>query len=432
MSIIAKALDMAMKAGCSAARVGYGEGVQSNYTVHNDCLEKIEQAAGRSLELQLFMEGRYGSFSTNRLDEKDLQTFISQAVAQTRLLAPEPERTLPLPERCYHGQTDLRQFDVQVAEMSPEAQKALTFQCAREVVGQDPRIIAVETAFSASTSTYYIMDSQGFCAENRQSQCSLSAEVSLKDKDEARPSAWWYEASLFLKDLSTKHCGHTALARALAKLGPKKLPSGRYPIVVESSVTAQLLSPLLAAMSGSAIQQNNSFLLHKLGQSVGSSLLQVVDRPHLCGAIGARMFDSEGVATQEQKIFADGRLSTYFIDTYNSNKLGMPPTIGGPSLLEWEGGKGLLPTLLQSLGKGILITGFNGGNCNGATGDFSYGIEGFEIENGKQGAPISEMLISGNMLELWQRLCLVGNDARQCSSWRIPSLGFELVDCSGF
>jgi len=432
MSIIAKALDLAMKAGCSAARVGYGEGVQSNYTVHNDCLEKIEQAAGRSLELQLFMDGRYGSFSTNRLEEKDLQTFISQAVAQTRLLAPEPARTLPSPERCYRGQTDLRQYDAELAAMPPEAQKALAFACANEVLGQHPQIIAVETSFGASTSSYYMMDSQGFYGETRQSQCSLSAEVSLKDKDEARPSAWWYEASLFLKDLAPEHCGHTALTRALAKLGPKKLPSGRYPIVVEASVASQLLSPLLAAMSGSAIQQKNSFLLDKLGQPVGTPLLRVLDRPHLCGAMGARLFDSEGVATREQKIFENGRLNTYFIDTYNANKLGMTPTIGGPSLLEWEGGEGQLPALLQSLGKGILITGFNGGNCNGATGDFSYGIEGFEIENGKQGAPISEMLISGNMLELWQRLCLVGQDARLCSSWRIPSLGFELMDCSGF
>ncbi|MDO4756117.1 MAG: metallopeptidase TldD-related protein, partial [Parabacteroides sp.] len=87
--------------------------------------------------------------------------------------------------------------------------------------------------------------------------------------------------------------------------------------------------------------------------------------------------------------------------------------------------------LIASVNKGILITGFNGGNCNSSTGDFSYGIEGFLIEKGKLTQPISEMNVTGNMITLWNNLIEVGNDPRLFSSWQIPGLLFDNVDFSG-
>jgi PmbA protein len=90
-----------------------------------------------------------------------------------------------------------------------------------------------------------------------------------------------------------------------------------------------------------------------------------------------------------------------------------------------------LNALIALVDKGILVTGFNGGNCNGTTGDFSYGIEGFLIEKGKITQPVSEMNVTGNMITLWNNLVEIGNDARKDSSWRIPSLLFDNVDFSG-
>jgi PmbA protein len=81
--------------------------------------------------------------------------------------------------------------------------------------------------------------------------------------------------------------------------------------------------------------------------------------------------------------------------------------------------------------KGILVTGFNGGNCNGTTGDFSYGIEGFLIENGKIVKPVSEMNITGNMIDLWSGISELGNDVYKNSSWLMPSILFSGVDFSG-
>ena len=81
--------------------------------------------------------------------------------------------------------------------------------------------------------------------------------------------------------------------------------------------------------------------------------------------------------------------------------------------------------------RAILVTDFNGGNCDPVTGNYSYGIEGFLIENGIITQPVSGMNITGNMLDVWQRLSQTCNDADPWETELIPTLAFEDVAFSG-
>ncbi|HBC38420.1 MAG TPA: TldD/PmbA family protein, partial [Porphyromonadaceae bacterium] len=137
------------------------------------------------------------------------------------------------------------------------------------------------------------------------------------------------------------------------------------------------------------------------------------------------------VATERRSVFDKGVLKTYYIDTYNAKKMDVDPTVANPSILVMQLGNKDLNGLISDVAHGILVTGFNGGNSNSSTGDFSYGIEGFLIEKGKLTLPLSEMNVTGNMITLWNSLAETGNDPRLNSSWRIPSLVFEGVDFSG-
>lgn len=109
----------------------------------------------------------------------------------------------------------------------------------------------------------------------------------------------------------------------------------------------------------------------------------------------------------------------------------MEPTGGSTANLVFNIGDKDLQGLLASVKKGILVTGFNGGNSNGTSGDFSYGIEGFLVENGEIVQPVSEMNITGNMKTLWSGIGEIGNDVNDSSSWLTPSIVFEGVDFSG-
>ena len=59
--------------------------------------------------------------------------------------------------------------------------------------------------------------------------------------------------------------------------------------------------------------------------------------------------------------------------------------------------------------------------------DFSFGIEGYWVENGVIVKPVSGMLITGNMLTLWSNLVDMSNDPLGYTAWKLPSLLFAEV-----
>ena len=322
-------------------------------------------------------------------------------------------------------------FDDKIFGINPDDKVALARAAAGEVMGKNDRIISVETSYSDGENASYRLMSNGFEGESKSTWYSVSASVAIKGEGEARPSDYWYGSSLFYDKLPKTDIGSVALERVLRKLGQKKAKSGKYTMVVDPMNVGNLLSPMLSALYGSALQQKNSFLMDKLDTKVASDLFTLRDEPHAIGANGSRYFDNEGVATEPRTVFDKGVLKTYFIDTYNGKKMDIAPTISAPSRLILTPGDKDLNGLVADIKQGILVTGFNGGNSNSSTGDFSYGIEGFLIEDGKLTQPVNEMNVTGNMVTLWNSLVAVGNDPQPNRSWQIPSLVFEGVDFSG-
>lgn len=426
------AMDCALKNGCQQAKVSLYSGSNTSFELRDAKMDKLQQASESGMSLYLYVDGRYGTYSTNRLDKKELEPFIKNGVESTRYLARDEARVLPDASRYYKGGSpDLRLLDPRFHSVNPDDKVAMARAIAEEVLGKDQRIISVESSYGDGDSSGYQITSNGFEGETRNSWYSLSASVAVKGDGEARPSSYWYESALFMDKLVKEGIGQKALERTLQKIGQKKVKSGRYTMILDPMVSGQLLRPVIGALYGSALQQKNSFLLGKLGQKIGSDRFVLTDEPHLVGASGARYFDGEGVATQRRSIFDKGVLKTYYMDTYNARKMGVEPTIASPSILLMQTGDKDLDGLIGDVKNGIVVTGFNGGNSNSSTGDFSYGIEGFLIENGVRTIPVSEMNVTGNMIELWSSLSATGNDARPNTAWRIPSLVFEEVDFNG-
>jgi PmbA protein len=426
------AMDYALKNDCQSARISLSNGSNSSFEIRDMKIDRLQQASENSLSVQLFVDGRFGSISTNRLDKKELEKFIQNGIDSTRYLAEDKARTLPDASLYYKGgSSDLQLYDTKFDTIQPDDKLALAMNICNEIMGKDERLISVESSYGDETNFRYMVASNGFEGESASSSFVLVGSASVKGEGDARPSSYWYETSLYYDPLIKTGIGTKALERTLAKLGQQKIASARMPMLVDFMNSSQLLSPMISALYGSAIQQKNSFLLDKLNQKVAGDNVTLIDEPHLPKASGARYFDREGVATKRMPIFENGVLKTYYIDTYYANKLETGRTIDSPSILTMPLGNKNLDGLIASIDKGILVTGFNGGNSNSSTGDFSYGIEGFLIKKGKLTQPVNEMNITGNMLTLWNNLIEAGNDPRLNSSWRIPSLLFDKVDFSG-
>lgn len=439
-------ISYALTQGADAVRVSVSDSTMDSCTLLNGILDKVTHAADRSVYLYIFAENRYGTFSTNRLEKDELERFIDQSITMVRMLGEDRFRSLPAPERTARDAKtgrELGMYDSRYEESDSDSRllHARQMSIYSEADHDGYSVITEECEYSESCDDNFVADSQGFEGRHTETCFSVFSEMTVQDPEGCKYSGFWWESSFDRDGISLKGCSEKALERAVRQIGPKKRRSGRYRMVVDTSVATKLIAPVLTALNAASIQQKMSFLDGTLGKKVFPDGMTLMDLARTPGKNGSRLFDTEGVATKDAPVIEDGVVKQYFINTYMAAKLEMEPTIediSRPCLMPFVKDKSLssqektlsLKDLLQLCGSGILVTGFNGGNCNPVTGDFSFGIEGFAFSKGRQTHPVREMLITGNIMELWNSLTAVAADARPSVRWQIGSLAFENVSFS--
>ena len=500
-------LQMALDAGASKARASLSKNVMNIVSTLDGEVDKITSCLDRSISLNLFVDGRYGTFSTNKLGRDSLREFSLKAVGTTRMLAEDAFRALPSPERTAKdaaGGNELGICDPEWNSVTPEqriafalensvrraagsccsvslpprarlTQKTSTEQHVPSATGQIVQekgweLVSEEGEYSDSEYWNYVVDTQGTEVLHAETSFEFFTELTIQDSRGRKYSGGWWEAAPLLKDFHPEKVAPAALEEAVMQIGPRRCRSGKYRAVIDSEVSQKVLNPILNALNAFNIQQKNSFLTDALGKQVFPAGLDIMDMPRIPGEACGRMFDSEGVATSNHYIVKDGVVQEYFVNTYMANKLGIAPTIEDatrPVILPFlagsatpnrcrqsrhpsqpagwvppsNGAQGGTPPrmalpankndIMAYFGEGIYITDFCGGNSNPATGDFSYAIQGYRFKDGKIVHPVREMLITGNIVDLWSRLLAAGSDARRCRVKLTPTLAFDAVDFSG-
>lgn len=473
-------LAMALEAGAEKARASLSKNTMNIVATLDGEVDKVTSCLDRSISLNLYVDGRYGTFSTNKLDRESLRAFICKAVGTTRMLAADACRDLPDSARTAKDASkgnELGICDPAWSSVTPDQRIAFALEnCAHRWLAdgrvapakffeqapcvavarrnnnsvsraQGWKLISEEGEYSDSEYFNYVVDTRGLEVLHSETSFEFFTELTIQDTRGRKYSGGWWEAAPLLKDFHPEKVAPAALEEAVMQIGPKACPSGKYRAVIDSEVSQKVLNPILGALNAFNIQQKNSFLTDALGKRLFPEGLDIMDMPRIPGEACGKMFDSEGVATSNHYIVKDGVVQEYFVNTYMANKLGIAPTIEDATrpyipVFMREGfrtgdGSAFIPAeadrqcLMSACGDGILITDFCGGNSNPATGDFSYAIQGYRFENGKIVHPVREMLITGNILTLWSGLLAAGADARRCRAKLTPTLAFDNVDFSG-
>ena len=434
-----QSLQFALCHGADKVRITLTKSVLNLTGLLNGEVDKTAHALDRSMQLNIFADGRYGTFSSNRLEKDGLESFILEAIATVKMLEEDQFRALPDPARVAKDAItgfELDLYDAEYEELTAERRRCLAlssmFWQRRASLENGFKVISEEGEYSDSIFDSVTLDSNGLFARHTETSFEIGYEVTVEDPDGNHYSSYWWDATPLLKDLKLADCSEIALRRAAEQIGPRIIKSGKYAIVVDSECASKLLTPVLNALGGFALQQKNSFLDGSIGKKLFPDCLDVWDMPRSKGQTGSRLFDSEGVATKETAIISGGVVQQYFLNTYIAAKMGLEPTVEDitRAVVKPVGGCKTLQDVLAKAGDCIYVTGFNGGNSNSATGNFSYGIEGFLVRGGKIVFPLREALMTGDFLTLWGGLFAAAEDARPCMSKLIPTLAFRNVDVS--
>ncbi len=426
------AVEFAKKQGANEVAASINNSRSVEIEVREQKIEKIKESTTNGLSLNIYRDHKYSGHSTNNLNKKDLEKFISEAVEATKYLTADEFRELPDPSLYPTDlNRDLKIEDKAYSSVAPEQRVQISKEIEQIARSKSDKIISATGGFSDDYSESVLVHSNGLVAERASTSFWAGGEVTVKDGD-ARPEGWHWGGSRFFNTMPTaEELGSKAAENAMRKMGQTKIASGKYDMLIENRTAGRLLYMFVRPMSARALQQKSSYLDGMLGKEIASPVLTVIDDPLMEGGFASRLYDGQGIAARQRTMIEKGVLKEYYVDNYYGKKLGMTPNGGSTSNIRFDLGSRGFDAIVKDINKGIYVTSFNGGNSNPTTGDFSFGVSGFLVEGGKIVKPVNEMNISGNAKEFWKQLAELGNDPYQYSSILSPTLVFKDIDFSG-
>jgi PmbA protein len=429
----AKELGMEAELRCS-------QGQRLSVRVRNGATEAIRQSTPSSAALRLFKDKRSISGSTAPLDLDRVLTLMDRMAQDITLLSADDHSGLPDAQWLYkEGDLSLSLYDPSVEGLSVEECAEAAAKSEKAALAADPRIKNFdEASMGTDISIRGIYNTSGLAAVEIGSYVSLDCSPVAEDEAGNKFADGWFTHSRRLEALdSPENVGKEATNRTVAMIGAKSAPTGKFPVIFTPHVARGLLGHLFEVMSGTNIYKKASYLAGKQGEQVASTLVTVVDDPHMPRGLQSTLFDAEGVATTKRVLVESGKWSVVPTDAYSARKLGLPCTGNGAGgavrgyNLHIANGASTREEMLSTMGTGLLVTSFIGFGFNQATGDFSRGARGYWIEGGKIAYPVHEITVSGNLDEMMKAVKMVGNDLEHRYGTDSPSLLIEGVTVSG-
>lgn len=433
-----QAVELARAAGAADAWATANEQRHTSLAFRDGKPETVSESTTRALEIKLYVDGRYGVYSTTDLREPRLRDFIREAVPLTRQLQADPDRRITPPSLFPTAAgPDLQLMDGAAGRLE-SAQRLDWCRAMDAVAREEPLLISANSRVEDGQVLTASASSNGFSGAYASTSLGLVSMLSLRDSgpgaqaSERRAEGLDFAVCSHLADLpDARRVAEGALARARARLGSRQGPTIKTTLVVESRAANSLIKDLLAPATAASIQQGQSFWPALMGSPAFSDKLSLLDDPLRPRGLGSRPYDREGIAARPLTLIERGVPNAVYADTYYGTKAKLPVTTGQPSNQIVAPGTRDLAELVREVGDGILVTDWAGGNADPTTGEFSQGLNGHVIRHGEIAEPVVGMIVTGSLPRLFASLVEVGNDPFVYDSLLAPSLVFENVQFSG-
>jgi PmbA protein len=429
----------AKKAGADAADAVAIAGTSLSHTRRLGKTEKLERSEHQDLGLRVLVGKQQAIVSSSDRAPATLDELVERAVAMARTIPEDPFCGLADPDQITHDWPALDIFDPTEPTAEMLIERARTAEETALAVAGITNSEGADAGWGRSRAA--LVASNGFAGSYAGSSHGVSVSV-IGGTGTGMERDYDFASAVYGSDLrSAEEIGRSAGERAVKRLGARKMPTAKVPVIFDPRVARSFLSHLLGAISGPSIARGTSFLKDKLRERIFPEAITITEDPHRQRGLRSRPFDGEGIANQRRALIDKGVLTTWLLDLRSARQLKMtttghaargtasPPSPAATNIWIEPGGQ-TPQELYADIAAGFYVTELMGMGVNGITGDYSRGAAGFWIENGAIAFPVSEMTVAGNLKDMFARM-IAANDLEFRTGADAPTLRIDDLTVAG-
>lgn len=394
--------------------------------IDNGEIREISNNFSRGAAVRALDGGSWGFVSVDDSDSLD------QALISARKLAESAKNKFPRENIMLAPVDKPRLQDLPVVRESPfdvpieDKVKLLTeIEKSARVDG----ISSTNAVYSESRVTVGYSSSQGLDCEyslNRIGFAISAIAQSGGNYQIGRESRFGIMGFEIFKKYDAFELARKAGITAVELLQAKTPKAGIYPVILDPELAGVFIHEALGhAVEADHVIEGNSILAGKIGDQIATPCITVYDDPSL-HEFGYYPCDDEGAESKRTPLIEGGVLKSYLHSRETAGKLGgtsrnaraqgysrpvirMSNTFIAPDGTKFE-------EMLEEIQDGVYLIGSRGGQVNPGEGVFQFNAErGFIVKNGELSTPLRDVSLSGNTLEILNRVAMVGNDLKMNS-----------------
>ncbi len=412
------------------ARAKPGEAVEAVVTwsretearAYDGEVEAFTSAESAGIGIRVVSDHRAGFAWAGTFDPSAVADALDEARDNASFATPDEFAGLPEPDGVAVPAIDV--YDERLESASTASKIAMAIELEAAILGADPRISGIESVeYADESSCAAVVSTAGIRTSSVETACSLVAYVLASDGDDTT-SGFGFSVGRHPGDLDPGAVTADAVERAVRMLGAKPARSERLTVVLDPWVTAQLLGIVAGVFAGDAVLKGRSLVAGRLGETVASPLVTLVDDPTDVRAWGATETDGEGLATRPTTLIEGGVASAFLHDSYTGRALAAASTGSavrygfkstpspGPQAVHLVPGARDARQIWADVGDGLLIQEVSGmhSGVNPVSGDFSTGAEGVRIRGGEPAESVREVTIASTLQRMLSEVVAVGSD----------------------
>ena len=423
-SVLQRVLDAALSRGGDDADLFFQHKASNSVSLSDHKVNQVNTSVDLGMGVRVVVGDQVGYAYSEDLRAESL---ISAARAAAEIASGTPGRTAAMPKAG--SLPDRYPVAQSWSGVGIDQRVELVRAWEQRAFARDPRIKRVEAYLADAASIVMVVRPDGRLFEDFRPMTIAMVRCTAEENGVRESSSYNVAGRMGLEYYDPERqerLVQEAVDRTLFLLGAGKPPAGEMPVVLAAGPSAILLHEAIGhGMEADFNRKRTSIYADKMGTSIASEQVTIVDDGTIAGSRGALNIDDEGNPTENTVLVEKGVLRSYLHDEISARHYKTAPTGSGR---RQDFRSAPLPRMratmmldgphdpeeiIRSVDKGLYCVSFANGQVNIGGGDFSFYMRhGFLIEDGKLTRPVKDVNIIGNGPEALSRIDMVGNDLK--------------------